>query len=518
MRFFNTTGPCNPTDHYMLPATARLEELNIDRLLAQKSYFILHAPRQTGKTTAILELARQVTAAGSYIGVVVSMETGAAFPNDIGMAEDAILGDWRRRIRFQLPKTLHPPVWKTDAPPGQRLSEFLTEWALAAPLPLFILIDEIDALQDMVLISVLRQLRSGFDQRPTAFPSSVALIGLRDIRDYKVKAGGSPHLNTPSPFNIAVRSFTMRNFTVEEVNALLGQHTAETGQPFTPDAVARLFDLTQGQPWLVNALAKVCIEELMPDRAQSIAIDQINEAKELLIQRRQTHLGQLADKLREERVRSVIEPILAGDVLDAVPPDDLDYVVDLGLARPIGAGRLAIANAIYGEVIPRILAASTQASLPTIQPTWLNADGSLNTTRLLDAFLHFWRQHGQPLLQSAPYHEIAPHLVLMAFLHRVVNGNGRIEREYAIGSGRLDLCLYYGDVRQAMELKVWRDGDTDPLTQGLKQLDDYLSGLGLSTGWLVIFDQRSGQPPISQRTTSTTATTPGGRSVTVIRA
>ena len=518
MRFFNTTGPCNPTDHYMLPATARLEELNIDRLLAQKSYFILHAPRQTGKTTAIRELARQVTAAGSYIGVVVSMETGAAFPNDIGMAEDAILGDWRRRIRFQLPKTLHPPVWKTDAPPGQRISEFLTEWALSAQLPLFILLDEIDALQDMVLISVLRQLRSGFDQRPTAFPSSVALIGLRDIRDYKVKAGGSPHLNTPSPFNIAVRSYTMRNFTVEEVSALVGQHTTDAGQPFTPDAVDRLFDLTQGQPWLVNALAKVCVEELAPVRSLPITVDQINTAKELLIQRRQTHLGQLADKLREDRVRSVIEPILAGGVLDAVPPDDRDYVLDLGLVRRTADGRLAIANPIYGEVIPRVLAGSAQESLPTIQPTWLNADGSLNLSRLLDAFLHFWRQHGQPLLQSAPYHEIAPHLVLMAFLHRVVNGNGRIEREYAIGSGRLDLCLYYGAARQAMELKVWRDGDSDPLTQGLKQLDDYLSGLGLATGWLVIFDQRSGQPPISQRTTSTTATTPGGRSVTVIRA
>lgn len=373
----------------MLPATERLDELNVDRLLAQKSYFILHAPRQTGKTTAIIELARQVTAAGNYIGVVVSMETGAAFPNDIGMAEDAILSDWRQRIRFQLSKALHPPVWKTDAPPGQRIGDFLAEWALAAPLPLFILIDEIDALQDLVLISVLRQLRSGFNQRPTAFPSSVALVGLRDIRDYKVKSGGSPNLNTPSPFNIAVRSFTMRNFTVEEVSTLLGQHTSDTGQLFTPDAIERIFTLTQGQPWLVNALAKVCVEELVSDRTQSIAVDQIGAAKELLIQRRQNHLGQLTDKLREERVRNVIEPILAGGVLDAVPPDDLDYVVDLGLARPIGAGRLAIANAIYGEVIPRVLSASTQASLPTIHPTWLNADGSLNISRLLDAFLDF---------------------------------------------------------------------------------------------------------------------------------
>ncbi len=100
-----------------------------------------------------------------------------------------------------------------------------------------------------------------------------------------------------------------------------------------------------------------------------------------------------------------------------------------------------------------------------ISLTWLNADGSLNAAQSLDAFLAFWRRHGQPLLGSAPYHEIAPHLVLMAFLHRVVNG----------------------------------DGAPDPLAEGLEQLDGYLAGLGLTTGWLVIFDRRAGQPPIAER-------------------
>jgi len=518
MRFFNTTGPCNVTDHYMLPATARLEAFDIDRLLAQKSYFILHAPRQTGKTTAMLELSRQLTAAGDYISAVVSMEVGAGFPDDVDSAERAILGVWRRAIRFQLPNNYHPPVWQPDAPAGQRISEFLGEWALNAPLPLVVFIDEIDALQDNVLISVLRQLRDGFNLRPTAFPSSVALIGLRDVRDYKVKSGGSPYLNTPSPFNIAVRSYTMRNFTAEEVGMLLGQHTQETGQVFAEPTIKRVFELTQGQPWLVNALVKVCVEELVQEVTNPIEVAHINTAKETLIQRHQTHLGQLTDKLREERVRSVIEPILAGGILDDVPPDDRDYVIDLGLVRRTNGGTLAIANPIYGEVIPRVLAGGAQDSLPVIHPTWLNPDGSLNPEHLLATFLDFWRQHGQPLLQSAPYHEIAPHLVLMAFLHRVVNGNGRIEREYAIGSRRLDLCLFYGDARLAMELKVWRDGDPDPLIQGLGQLDKYLSGLGLATGWLVIFDQRSGQPDIGQRTATETATTPIGRVVTVIRA
>lgn len=113
MRFFNTTGPCNPTDHYMLPATARLEPFNLERLIAQKAYFILHAPRQTGKTTAMLEVARRLTAVGHYSGVLVSMEVGAAFPHDIGLAEDAILANWRQSIRFQLPPDLHPPFNET---------------------------------------------------------------------------------------------------------------------------------------------------------------------------------------------------------------------------------------------------------------------------------------------------------------------------------------------------------------------------------------------------------------------
>jgi len=250
----------------------------------------------------------------------------------------------------------------------------------------------------------------------------------------------------------------------------------------------------------------------------NLTVDDIAAAKEMLILRRQTHLDQLTDKLREPRVQRIIEPLLAGATLGDTPTDDLDYVVDLGLAMRERGNGLQIANPIYREVIPRALTSATEASLPTLHPTWLTADNQLDPDRLLAAFLAFWRQHGQPLLKSAPYHEIAPHLVLMAFLHRVVNGNGVIEREYAIGSRRMALLVRYGAARLALELKVWRDGAKDPLTEGLAQLDGYLDGLGLPTGWLVIFDQRSGLPDIAERTTTLPVTTPAGRTVTLVRA
>jgi hypothetical protein len=470
-----------------------------------------------GKTTAMLELTRQLRDSGKYVAALVSMEVGAWASADVGAAELAILNDWRLTTRFDLPAEWQPPTWP-EAPPGQRIGSALAAWAEASPHPLVVFLDEIDALRDDALISVLRQLRSGYRRRPQSFPASLALIGLRDVRDYKMMSGGGGRLGTPSPFNIAVRSLTIRNFNAAEVKELLTQHTTETGQVFTEEALRLVFDLTQGQPWLTNALAKVAVEELEEDVARPITPDHIERAKEILIERRQTHLDQLTDKLRQDRVRSVIEPMLAGKTLENVSEDDRQYVIDLGLVRREPLNGLVIANPIYREVIPRALSGGPQDTLPSIKPTWLKADGGLDVDKLLEAFLSFWRQHGEPLLKAAPYHEIAPHLVMMAFLQRVVNGGGILEREYAIGTERMDLYLRYGDARLGIELKVWRDGRGDPLKRGLRQLDDYLAGLGLDSGWLVIFDQRTGLPPISERTTTEKAVTPSGRDIVVIRA
>lgn len=527
MKFFNTGGPCNPQYHYMLPATQRLEAYDVDRLIRQQSYFVVHAPRQVGKTTAMESLAQELTASGEYLAVLLSLETGAAFPDDPLKAEQAILGNWKITIQTRLPSELHPPAWFPESFGGSLLGTFLSQWSLASNRPLVVFLDEIDALENEVLISVLRQLRSGYYNRPRGFPSSLALIGLRDVRDYKVASGGSQRLSSPSPFNIAVRSITLRNFTEAEVKTLLSQHTAETGQVIAEEAMERVFYYSQGQPWLVNSLAKVCVEELVRELAEPVLPGHVDEAKEILIQRRQVHLDQLTDKLQERRVRNVIEPILAGGSLDNIPFDDIEYVIDLGLVVQENGRGVRIANPIYKEIIPRVLATNTQASIPHISPTWLNPDGTLNPDRLVDAFLAFWRQHGQPLLRSAPYHEIAPHLVLMAFLHRVVNGKGIIDREYAIGSGKMDLYVRYGTgpnaAQMAFELKVWRDGRPDPLAMGLQQLDDYMAGLSyegaaVESGWLVVFDQRSHQPEISERTSAERVETPAGRSVVLIRA
>jgi hypothetical protein len=514
-RWFNTAGPCQDDIHYILPPTRRLPTL--ERLIDQRSYFVLHAPRQVGKTTAMIALGQQLTASGKYSAALVSVESGAAYSHDPAAAEQAILNEWQLSLNYWLPAELHPPRWQ-DLPPGNRIAQALSAWAELSPRPIVLFVDEIDALRGETLISVLRQLRSGYPRRPQLFPQSIGLIGLRDVRDYKLASGGSERLNTSSPFNVKVESLLLRDFTAGEVIELYQQHSDETGQLFTPESLDLVFELTQGQPWLVNAIARQLTEVIAPDPTITITPEMVETAKEILIRRQDTHLDSLAERLQEDRVKAIIQPMLAGLELGNIPNDDIQFVLDLGLCKMDVQGGLTIANPIYREVLPRVLTVTPMASLPQIAPSWLNETGGLNIDALLRSFLDFWLQHGEPLLKSTSYPEIAPHLVLMAFLHRVINGGGSLEREYAIGRDRMDLCLRYGDVTLGIELKVWRTHKTDPLIKGLEQLDRYLARLNQSSGWLVIFDRRDNAEELCDRLTTEQIQTDTGRTITVIRA
>ena len=286
---------------------------------------------------------------------------------------------------------------------------------------------------------------------------------------------------------------------------------------FTPEALKLAYYYSQGQPWLVNALARQAVEYVQIDVTQPITEEIMEQAKHQLILNRATHIDSLGKRLSEERVRHILEPMLLGDSLDQMPDDDIDYVIDLGLLK-MGAGGLEVSNPIYKEVIIRTLTKVTSSTLGVIKPIWLRKDGTLDVDKLLESFLAFWRQHGDALMKSAPYHEAAPHLVLMAYLERVVNGEGKVHREYALGKGALDLYLEFKDVKLPIELKVWRPKQADPREEGLEQLDGYLDALDLPSGWLMIFDRRSKKKTAKERMRTVECTSPKGRNIIVIYA
>src|SRR6185369_6449954 len=232
-------------------------------------------------------LAQKLTREGRYAALLTSCEVGQAAGGNVERGVAAVLDALSIAARNHLPEELQPPAADPSIAAESRLLDLLTRWSRQCPRPVALFLDEIDALFDDLLISVLRQLRTGYADRPGSFPQSVALIGLRDVRDYRMKVRPEVQsLGTSSPFNIKVESLTLPNFTADEVAELYAQHTADTGQPFTPEAQTRAFELTRGQPWLVNALARQTVEVLVPDRSVPVDAVTIEAAKEKLILRR----------------------------------------------------------------------------------------------------------------------------------------------------------------------------------------------------------------------------------------
>jgi len=503
-RHFNTTGPVRPNEHYCIDPLKRIDLPEVERLIERGKYFVLHAPRQTGKTTCLLALVSHLMTTGSYRCAYANVENAQAargnYEKGIPLILDQIAADAAFFGGETYPRD-HVAEIRSRIGPGAQLSALLEGWSAADGRPLVVLLDEVDALLGDTLVSMLRQLRSGYSRRPSAFPLSVILCGVRDVRDYRIHSDLDGAIITGgSAFNIKAASLRLGDFSEPETRELLLQHTAETGQAWTEEALREIYRLTQGQPWLVNAIAYE-VTDAIPrgrDRSQNLDADMVTEARERLILRRDTHIDQLADKLREDRVRRVIEPILRNDIPDAsLSEDDIQYAMDLGLVRR-GPEGIEVANPIYREVIPRHLTAIMQARIePTHQPAWyIRSDGFLDMVKLLGAFQQFFRENSEAWIERFEYREAGPQLLLQAFLQRIVNGGGRVEREYGLGRMRTDLLIVWnaptGVQRCVIEAKLVRGSREATIEQGLRQTRAYMDRCGTAEGHLILFDRHSG--------------------------
>ena len=501
MRFFNTEGPVRPADHYHVPP---LERLNLDELLGlirDKRYFVLHAPRQTGKTSALLALRDRLNADGDYRCVYADVEAGQAARENVAEGVRTVLAELALAAGATLGDETLEGIWPDElkrAGPLGALRASLARWCMADPRPLVLLIDEIDTLVGDTLLSVLRQLRTGYPDRPARFPHSLMLCGVRDVRDYRIRSTAqNAAVLGGSAFNIQSKSLRLGDFTESETRALLAQHTAETGQAFTADALAAVWTRTAGQPWLVNALCReACFDSAAGrDRSRPVAADDVLDAQERLILARVTHLDALGDALREERVRRVVAPMLTGDADGGNYADrdrDMEYARDLGLLARHDPKR--IANPIYAEVIPRELTWVAQDDVGTETAEYVDAGGGLDVDALLAGFQRFFRQHSEHWTERFDrYREAGPQLLLQAYLQKVVNGGGRIEREYALGRGRVDLLIVWphgGRTRRfVVECKVRRDGLERTIGEGIEQTCGYMDRCGAEAGHLIVFDR-----------------------------
>lgn len=502
MRFFNTAGPVNCNKHYCLSPLSRFDLAEVLSLIRQEKYFVLHAPRQSGKTSCLFALNDHLDQGGEFHALYINVEPGQTARDDVKRGIRAVLTQLAYAIEEKFPGSQVPSqIYTAIEEKGEdtALTAILTDFCKTLDKPLVLFIDEIDALVGETLISVLRQLRAGYTKRPELFPSTVILCGVRDVRDYRILSGSEKMIITGgSAFNVKAKSLRLGNFSEAETRSLLLEHTKETGQVFEENALKSIWSLTKGQPWLVNALAYETCFELEEGKARNNPITDllVEQAKENLIIRRVTHLDQLADKLKEERVRRVIEPILTGDIYEGMlRSDDIEYVKDLGLITQATNGEISILNRIYQEIIPRQLSWESQSGMALRQAWFVNEDGRLNVSRLIQEFQQFFREHSESWIERFQYREAGPQILLQAFLQRIVNGGGRVDREYGLGRTRTDLFIRWplkdGTVqRVVIELKILHKSREQTIKDGMAQVTGYADRCGADEAYLIIFDRR----------------------------
>ncbi len=487
---FNVAGPCIPSEHYMLSAMERLP--TVTDLIVKKQYFVIHAARQSGKTTALQYLTDKINASGNMRALYCSLEA-------VQQVEDADRTLISVASLILTNATIEGIVSFSDAEIKRfcevKNSALVVRGALqtlaeTAQKPLAVFFDEVDCLPENSMVSFLRQLRDGYVNRVRMpFPASVALVGMRNIQDFKVRIRPeSETLGTASPFNVLRESLTLRTFTESEVRELYAQHTAETGQIFNDDIFDAVMYWTGGQPWLVNAIAAECVEKIHGFRYdEPVTLEDVLTAKESIIRRRDTHILSLMSKLDEPRVMKIVEPVITGQEVDGITFDspDCQYVLDLGILK-IERGALVPSNQMYAEMIVRYLSYGLQDRfLRTFRTAdWVTDDG-LDMNWLVRDFQKFWRRDAGAWKDWQQYHEAGPHIMFMAFLQRVVNGGGHLTCEMALGSGSMDLGLEFRGRTYGIEIKIKPNYRR---TEALRQVWGYLNTLDVAEGWLLVFD------------------------------
>jgi type II secretory pathway predicted ATPase ExeA len=237
-----------------------------------------------------------------YLALYVNIEAALTSRGDVSMGVATVVDSISRAATIMFGASMLAPR-QADIERSGRNGVYAILQALAelATKPLVLFLDEVDALIGDTLISLLRQIRAGYTDRPKHFPQTIVLCGVRDVRDYRMTMADGEVISGGSAFNIKAESLRLGDFSRDEMTALYQQHSDATGQTFSEAALELAWISTQGQPWLVNALAEQAVWKTKEnlDRAQAIDLEGMRAACEALILR--NDIGSITARTRGSR-------------------------------------------------------------------------------------------------------------------------------------------------------------------------------------------------------------------------
>jgi hypothetical protein len=509
-RYFNITGPNRDPHHFGLDPLKRVNYPLIETSIARGRCFSLCSPRQSGKTTLLLALKKKLNGGGKYRCLYCNVEAAQAAGNDVERGVRLILNRIAQEAAFDFgdlwPRQNFVSILGEAGPDGA-LVTFFENWLYRdqpAKLPIVLFLDGVDLLRGRTLASVLRQLRTGQINSPRLFPQSVVLSSVRDVRDNDIDIGNGQFITGRSGSDVRESSIVLYNFTQSEIKELCGQYTAETGHAFQENVYSHLYILTGGRPWLVNALLCEALYEMglaaTPSRALTSGM--IDVAKEHFLERQNSYMEQLEEKLSSPGVRETLFPILIGGTWEKRPTQgNLDYLKDLELIQKSSFG-WNVTNALYRELIPKVMGMGLRDELAHLvdRARFLRPDGRLDFKEMIrfyqklfcDNFLRWGRRYD---LEG-----VLAQVLLHAFLRYILGNRGHMECDYALSTGRIDIGVTWSyslengereDERVIFEIRLFditKSHDTVVRT-GVAQVVEYAKLKRPHDVYLLILDE-----------------------------
>jgi hypothetical protein len=488
MRKFNITGSIVPELHYYVDLTPQLDKLIA--LAGEGAYFIINRPRQFGKTTMLKFFAQRLRASGNFAPALFSFQSFTQRPD---ITEPEFYNTVAKSVFDELASTADATAAPAnDSAVNSRRDFFAWLGKICGQRKVVLLIDEVDAIPDNVVIGFLANLREMFLERwRRPAPHAVALAGVHDIKNLQARyRDEKKSLGSASPFNIAI-DYVIPPFSRENIRDYYAQHTADTGQAFDEQVITRVHELTSGYPWLVSVLAKRLVEEVAPDRAVTINIHHLNDAVQRLLRENNTHFDSLIKHAYEPDLQPIVIDLLQGRHYPFTPFDPaLNRLALYGVIRAGETNGCIIGNRIYEQVLfasfHRVMASQMLGGDATVGV--VDAEGRLDFRRVLDKFQAFMKAKGAQIVRSGEFKEATGQLLLLSYLDLLVNGKGWTFKEVQSGEGRIDVVCCYKNQKEIVELKLWYGEQR--YDQGLNQLVRYLESESLDHVYLVVFDRR----------------------------
>jgi hypothetical protein len=461
-RFFNNSGPVNELDHFCVPPIKRLETNKVWQLILQKKYFLICGPKQCGKTSYLLALAKAINKNNNVKCLYFNVESLRGVQKDLEESIRSVLFEISSRARDTFGdgylEDLVPGILERRGP-YQALNELLTQWSKRSDKPIALFVDEIDTLEGDVLTSLLSQIRAGYDKRPALFPQSIIFSATHDVIDKQ--------------FNIKDATLKISFLRREDLDEMFSPYMARFGVKIDKASIDLIWRYSSGQPWIISTLAGELFHEIAPAKGlSSISVAQVEEAIDNVITKKGNHLEYVVSQLRDERVKRCMIPILTGGSLtEDITERDFSYIQELGLVKM--DRKVEIANALYKEIIPRALFDPIVYMINLDADDFLRKDRSLDSLKLMRSFQSFFRNHIERLIARIDYGDAGYMLVFQALLQKLSGTNAMITREYGLGLGRVVLRLkssYPGPRDITFILYRIRVLSIEKLKQGISEL------------------------------------------------